>query len=154
VRLPDAGRLAAGAGLVVIVFLAFIGVAQSQAMVGPDTTARLIPVLRPLTARQGHFLSDDARVDQYYLPGTMWSDWTAMRSKEAPTVTAGLISQLRRRYFTLVILSIARKGSPEARVRGLLDHDSDYRLVATVPYSVPGHQRFLIWQLRKRAGHQ
>jgi hypothetical protein len=140
--------------MVVIVLLAILGVAQSEAMVGPDTTARLIPVLRPLTARQGHFLSDDARVEQYYLPGTAWSDWTAMRSHEAPTTTAGLISQLRGRYFTLVILGIARKGSPEARLRGMLDHDSDYRLVATVPYSAPGHQKFLIWQLRMRAGRQ
>ena len=148
------GRVVVGAGLVVIVLLAILGVAQSQAMVGPDTTARLIPVLRRLTARQGHFLSDDARVEQYYLPRTMWSDWTAMRSHEAPTTTARLISQLRGRYFTLVILGIARKGSPEARLRGMLDHGSDYRLVATVPYSVPGHQKFLIWQLRMRAGRQ
>ena len=142
--------IVSGACLVLIVPLAILGWVQGREMAGYSRTAHLIPVLRPLTARGGSFLSDTARADAYGLPTVPWTSWTKLQSKETLVRTQGLAGQILRGKFSLVVMSAGRIGTPQAQLRAVLDQDSSYRLVTRVSANGPGDEKFLIWQLRGR----
>lgn len=131
--------------------LAALGWTQAQAMASYSQTDYLIPVLQPLTAHGGRFLSDTARVDAYSLPRVPWNEWVKVQVTEAQTRTQQLAHQILHRRFTIIALGLTKGDTPQAQLRAVLKQDAYYKLVSKVPSSGPGHRVFLVWELRTEA---
>lgn len=141
----------AEATALLMVPLGFLGWAQAQGMASYSQTNYLIPVLRPLTAHGGRFLSDTARVDAYSLPAVPWNDWVKLQISETQLQTQLLAQQILHNQFTLIALADTKGRQPQTQLRALLAQDDHYTLISRVPSSGPGPRMFLVWKLSKGA---
>jgi len=128
-----------GVSLAALVPVTVLGTTQAYAMIDWPDVARLVQVVRPMTAHGGHFLVETTDVLQYYLPNTTWQQWSSTQFNNLQNYQRAIA----RHYFSVVILSFTQTPATDEAIAVDLSQASGYRLTAKVR---SGATVFYVWQ--------
>lgn len=154
-------RAAVGTGICALLAAsAYLGATQTTEMTDWPGSAALIARLRPLTANSGRFLAENPSVEEYYLPGTSWRQWSSTTAITTPSGSirnekgnqAPYVNAIRNHYFSLVVLNFRNTPDLDAQLVREMRKERHYKLVATVPFGHGVSGDYQIWRLLKHRG--
>ncbi len=161
-RRPSLQRGAITALLAGFALAGWVGLTQAQAIfrTWPNSAALVNTLARILPATSGPILDDDNRsLAEYYLPsaGNEWYRWsndTSLRlphGKSASVPVAGVsdtglfLRRIASGYFSLLVLNFTSGYTVDERLLPALEANTNYQLVAEVPY---GRRDSQVWEYR------